>query len=164
MKTSSAYRDLPPDYEKRDFVNPYCQFEIKGEQVVDFDDGAALAILFDEEIVFVNSPWYRTDFPEEARKRANIHVICNDIFAWACSDAETLDMADIQDLYNHWLDDRSWGVALWCCKKRGDMPQAPVADAMRKAGIDIDSLGLMPNGYDEACRKAAQERRNDCGS
>jgi hypothetical protein len=99
-----------------------------------FEEGQALARLLAEEVIFINSHWWEKDWPERARKITSLNVNCNDIFAWACADAEEIEHSEIQDLYDLWFADRSWGAAKWCAIKRGQQPQPPVIAAMKKAG------------------------------
>jgi hypothetical protein len=121
-----------------------------------FDEGAALAFLLAEEICFINSRHWKA----EDKDSVYVGVNCNDVFAWACGDAEELPFSEIRTLYDMVIKDRSWGSAIWVCKRRGDMPQAAVAKRIREAGIwPLDEMGLAPNGYDAACREMAAERR-----
>lgn len=107
----------------------------KPPQETIFEPEQALARLLAEEIVFLNDHRYKDDWPEAARKRPSLNVICNDIFAWACSDAETIDYDDIQGVYDAWLENHEFGPAKWCAIKRNIKPQAPVIEAMKKAGV-----------------------------
>ena len=114
-----------------------------------FEDGPAMAVLLAHEVVFLHDHWWASDWPEDAQKVAGFSVICNDIFAWGCSDAEGLPLSEIKDLFEHWEKDREWGAAVWCMKRRNQMPQKPVEDLIRKAGVwDLDAMGLRPNTLD----------------
>lgn len=119
-----------------------------------FEASFALARLLAEEVVFLNSHWYRDDWPDDAKKYINVLVLCNDIFAWGCADAEDILYSEIKDFYDHWAKDPVWGGAVWCIKKRGEMPQYPVAEYINKAGIwDLSSMNLKENFYDAKCRE-----------
>ena len=60
-----------------------------------------------------------------------------------------LSLPELQDLYDHWEKDKEWGPAVWCIKKRKQLPQRPVLEAIERAGIwDLRSLGLGENYYD----------------
>ena len=121
-----------------------------------FEENEALAHLLAEEQVFINSHWWmsakkQNDFhdvvdnpwPEEACNTFSILANCNDVFAWACSDAEEISYDELEGLYQHYLKDPVWGTAVWCIKKRKLMPQKPVYDAIMKAGIwNLDELDL----------------------
>lgn len=116
------------------------------EKEMVFEKSKALAWLLNNEIVFLNNHWWMKDWPEEARKRTSINVNCNDVFMWACAEAEPLNYEDIQDLYDHVVKDPCWGSAVWCIKKRNMMPQRPVRKAIEKAGIwDLSSMNLKDN-------------------
>ena len=111
-----------------------------------FEEDRALAVLFANEVLFVNAPHWRTDWPEEARQFPVPLVNCNDVFAWGHADGEMLPYAEIENLWTMWRKDSSWGPAVWCIQRRKRVPQKPVEDAIREAGIwNLDSMGLLPN-------------------
>lgn len=121
-----------------------------------FDGRDALAHLLAEEQVGINSHWWKhpkhedeSPWCEEACKTFSINANCSDIFAWGCSDAEEVMFNELEDLYAHYTKDPLWGVVIWCIKKRKEMPQKPVEERIRAAGIwDLDSMGLEVNFYD----------------
>ena len=120
-----------------------------------FDEGAAVAHLLLREKIFVTTA---NSGPELGR--AQLAVFCNDVFMWGCADAEPLSYHDIEEVYKMDRQDPQWGTEIWCIKRRGEMPQKPVADDIRKSGIwNLDEMGLKPNNYDAWCRQAAEERR-----
>lgn len=112
------------------------------EKEMQFEQEGALALLLNNGVVFVNSHHWYKEWPEAARKATSINVNCNDIFAWGCADAEeiTMDDDELKDLYHMVIAEPVWGAALWCMKKRREMPQDPVAEHMRKAGVDLDAF------------------------
>lgn len=113
-----------------------------------FERDIALAVLLIEGVVFLNDHWWKRDdgWPEEACKTTSINVNTNDVFAWGCADAEEITLKDIEDVYTHWERDPTFGPAVWACKRNNLMPQKPVADAIRGAGIwDIDNMNLKEN-------------------
>ena len=131
---SASIPDAWPEPLRPDHV----LWDFNGEQ--QFEDTNALAVLLAAEQVFINAPWWEEDWPERARKQISVHANCNDIFAWGCSDAETVAYHELEDLYRMWLAEPHWGTAAWCVKKRGIRPQAPVELRMKAAGYDIDAL------------------------
>jgi hypothetical protein len=86
---------------------------------------------------------FRHERAVPARKSTSLNVICNDIFAWGCSDAETISYDDIQGVYDAWIANRLWGPAKWCAIKRNLKPQAPVIEAMKKAGVWDESMDAL---------------------
>jgi hypothetical protein len=115
-----------------------------------FDDELAVAYLLMHGVLFVNSAWWEKEWPEKARSIVHLFCNCNDVFAWGCSDAEPVEMDDIRAIYEHYRKDRCWGTAVWACKKRNQMPQKPVAEAIRKQGVwHLDDLGLKLSGNRE---------------
>lgn len=120
-----------------------------------FEPRLAMAALLIADEVFLNSRHWKSADKDDVIVLAN----CSDVFAWGCSDAEEVDYRGIESLYDDWRKDPVWGTAVWCMRKRGEMPQAPVAARIRESGIwDIDAMGLAPNRYDEACRRMAVAR------
>ncbi len=145
----------------------------------DFDSfrSKALACLLLDDVVFLNSFWSKRydlkakdgklatelkDIPEwnqEDSELIAIYVICNDIFAWGCADAQSLPYNKLEKLYEMWRKDKVWGTAVWCCIQRNEMPQRPVAEEIRKAGIwDLDALNLEENGYDKAWKERKEKK------
>lgn len=142
-------------------------WEFDGEK--NFKEELALSILLMNEVVFLNSFWWKyhlisdkrdadnkftfdvdpkARWTESESKAISVSVNCNDVFAWGCADAERLNYEDIQDLYDHWIKDQYWGAAIWCIKRRKLMPQKPVADSIKRGGIwDLDSMGLEANPF-----------------
>lgn len=118
-----------------------------------FEPAKALALLLINEAVHLNSHHWRDDWPKDARRTFHIGVDCSDVFAWGCSDSEDAAYDDLEDIYRHWLRDPRWGPAVWCMIRRREMPQGPVEQRIRKAGVwDVDALrvehGLSANHYD----------------
>lgn len=116
---------------------------------IEFEEEGALALMIINEVVFLNSNWWKKDWPEAAQKSISINVNCNDVFAWGSADAETLPYSQIETLYKMWRKDPSWGAAVWCMIQRNQMPQKPVEKRIREAAIwDLDSLKLGTNIMD----------------
>lgn len=108
----------------------------------------ALAALLASESVFLNTNWSQKDWPEEARDTVVIYASCNDVFAWGCADAEEVDHDEINDVFDHWMKDRDWGVAVWCIKKCKLMPQPPVERLIRLGGIwNLDEMDLKESPF-----------------
>ncbi len=131
------------------------QFPEKPETEMMFEEGQALARLLAEEVIFLNSHWWEKDWPERARKITSLNVNCNDIFAWACADAEEVEHGEIQALYDLWLKDRTWGAAKWCAIKRNQKPQPPVIASMKKAGAWDDAMEALGANTQDAEVQAA---------
>lgn len=91
-----------------------------------------LKVLLCEDLIIVNNGWWDTEWPKD---RISIAVICNDVFAWGCADAEEVTYSELRELYEFHKKDPDWGTAVWCIKKRKQMPQKPVEDLINKAGI-----------------------------
>lgn len=125
-------------------------YEHEGKTETYFEEDQALAYLLATENCIL------------AKRKAGglaILVVCNDVFAWGYSDLAEIDRSELKELYEMVRKDKGLGAAVWCCKKRGSMPQGPVAAEIRKAGIwPIDEMGLEPNWYDKACRESAAKR------
>lgn len=118
-----------------------------------FNKELALAALLMEEHIFLNTCWMNKDWPEEAKKQIKVCVNCSDIFAWGTADAEPLLLSELRDIYEHYVKDNKWGTAIWCIKKRRELPQAPVLKKIEEEGIwDLETLkkehDLRNNYYD----------------
>lgn len=115
-----------------------------------FAEDMALALLIASDVFVLNNHWWKADpkytdevWSEEASKTFSISVLCNDVFCWACADAEEMFFEDLESVYDHWEKDPLWGPAVWCIKKRKLMPQKPVYEAIMNAGIwNLDEMGL----------------------
>lgn len=108
----------------------------------------ALAILLVEEQVFLNTNWFKENWPDDAKKTTVLYANCNDVFAWGCADAESVEYDEIVDVFEHWMKDPDWGVAVWCIKKCNMMPQPPVERLIRRAGIwNLDEMGLRESPF-----------------
>jgi hypothetical protein len=138
-----------------------------GKEMV-FEPEKALAHMLLNEVIFINSHWWKFEqvgeagpdgwktipredatWTKEESKIISVNVNCNDVFAWGCADAEELPYDEIENLYRMWVRDPSWGSAIWCMKQRKEMPQKPVEDRIRKAGIwNFEELGLEKNSMD----------------
>lgn len=117
----------------------------KPEKEAMFEKEGALAHLFVNSVIYVNNFWYEKEWPEDAQKCINIFVSCGDTFAYACADAERLHYTEIEELYQMWKKDPSWGATAWCVKKRKERPISPVEKALRERGYDLDSWELRDN-------------------
>jgi hypothetical protein len=125
-----------------------------------FDQGRALAAMLLAEAIFLNSNWWFSSWPDEAKKTVALCVNTNDVFAWGCADAENITYDQIEEVYRYWAKDPQWGTAIWAIINAKELPQRPVADSIRKAGIwDLDALtaehGLRANHYDGVSRVLA---------
>lgn len=130
---------------------------IRPQREICFEEDEALARLLVEEVIYLRS--------DKERKIFRFSVVCSDIFAWACSDSEPLEYHELQDLYDMWIKNKTWGPAKWCCIKRNQKPQDPVVDAMKKAGAwndEMEALGenTMDKEVQAAFAWAAQQIKN----
>lgn len=122
-----------------------------GDGQVFFSEDEALAVLLARNVAWI------TAMPDGAEGVAGdvltIGVNCSDVFAWGCSETERLPLDEVENLYGHWTRDPKLGTDVWCIVRRREMPQRPVEEAIRKAGLwDLDALkaehGLRANHYD----------------
>lgn len=73
-------------------------------------------------------------------------LTCNDLFSWGCADGEPVTYGELESLYDAHMADPIWGTDKWVIYKRKQMPQGPVVDAWKKAGVwDIDESRIGPN-------------------
>jgi len=115
-----------------------------------FDEENALSALLKDGILFCNERNYSSTpgGPSEGLTIV-LFVICNDIFAWGCADAEDLPISELENLYKMWLKNNKWGSTKWCCIRRKEKPQRPAVELMKKDGAWDDELEcLSENRYD----------------
>ena len=121
-------------------------FDIDG--VEHCDTNRCLAIMLNSEVLFANSRRYlhEKSYKDETPQPETIvlFVICNDVFYWACADAECLTLDEVGPLYKAWHADRKWGVIKWVCAKRNLQPQVPIVRDMKAAGAWTDELEALP--------------------
>ena len=70
---------------------------------------------------------------------------CNDVFAWACADAESITTEECVDLFKEINKDKKWGDTVWICKKRNLKPQGPIIKDMKIDGSWTDEMEALPN-------------------
>lgn len=109
--------------------NDPAYYEIKGKY--HFNHVKALILLLEDNVLFLN------DGGEEGgvRRALGISINCNDIFGWGFADAEDLPYDELENLYKMWVKDKAWGEVAWCIQRRKRMPQKPVEELIREAGI-----------------------------
>lgn len=139
-------------------------YTVNGEEHCDED--LALAELLSAEIIFANCrPYVHSwkDRGEEPDGRTVVlFVNCNDLFAWACADAEDLPLEEVPTLYKAWKAEGRWGVEKWCCRRRNQRPQPPVERQMREAGVwDAEMEALPPNTQDAEVQSAFRALKED---
>jgi hypothetical protein len=125
--------EVCPEFDMQDGTTEYLEEEI-------------LAVLLANEQVILNEFWWREDAPEDMRKMCSLAALCNDVFMWGCADAEPFFFRDLHEMWEHYKKDPDWGIAVWCIKRRKMMPQKPVYDYIKAAGIwDLDAMDLEKN-------------------
>lgn len=113
-----------------------------------FNEEQALAVLLQAGELFANSRRYLGLEDEPYPETIVLFVICNDVFAWGCADAEELPLHELVNLYKMWRAEKGWGTTKWCCKRRNQKPQGPVEKKMREVGKwDAMMDGLRANDY-----------------
>lgn len=73
-----------------------------------------------------------------------LYVNCNDLFYWACADAEPLPNKEIGRLYKMHMADKKYGSSKWCCFRRNLRPQVPIVEMMKKDGAWDEAMELLP--------------------
>ena len=107
-----------------------------------FDEEAAIAELLKDGVLFANSREYLWE-GEKQGETIILFVNCNDVFYWACADAENVTLSELPDLHAMWLKDKGWGGIKWCCKKRKMQPQVPMKEMMQKEGVWEDWMDAL---------------------
>jgi len=124
------------------------------------EEHQALALFIQEEIILINTHWYKADWNKEQKKTLSMGVNCSDIFAWGCADSETIYLKDIDTLWQYYSKDPKWGPTLWCINKRKELPQKPVYKNIQADGIwNLDKLPLQTNHYNKICKEQYEKRK-----
>lgn len=127
-------------------------FLVNGEECC--DEAHALAYLLATGVLFGNERRYLDGQDRTVHGPTTVlFVRCNDLFAWACADAEDLPMRDIGTLYRMVRADPTWGAAKWCCLRRHEQPQAPVVTQMQHDGCWDAQMAQLPSNRSEARRQ-----------
>lgn len=115
--------------------------DINGHFELFFDENLALSILLEKNILILNSNWFYKTWPEDAQKTFAIAVNCSDTFVYASADAQELFFDELNDLYNHFIIDPTYGPIFWCIKKRKLKPLNKIYEKIKNDGIwDIDEF------------------------
>lgn len=144
--------DFPKTFDTEDeaveWLEEYlCELaELKDEEGNLYKQGTSellTALLFSEVV------WVRSGMKDE--EAFEVYVNCNDLFAWACSDAEKITPEELPEFYNKWRKNKHY-PDIWCCAKRRQMPQDAVVERVwRPAGLNVEAIqkeyGLRPNFY-----------------
>jgi len=123
---------------------------------IHFEENDALSFLLRKGFAFINNHWWKSSikkhefhtlpenpWPEQACDTFSINVNCNDLFEYACADAEELFYTDLETLYAHVLVDNRFGSLVWCIKKRKCQPQRSLFENIQKAGVwDLNSFSF----------------------
>lgn len=147
---TNAIRDAIKEEREANTPEESMFVTVDGEEYC--DNERALACLLHDGVCFTNERPYFHPFkqsPDRSAADGNtvvIYVNCNDVFMWACADAEDLPQSEIGNLYRMWEADKKWGPIKWCCQQRDLQPQKPMADAMKAEGSWDDEMErLRPN-------------------
>lgn len=108
------------------------EYELEAEEM--------LLELLKDGVLMVNDHWWKEEWPEEARGTMGIFVLCSDLFAYACADAEEVSMSELKDLYKLWKADPMYGPSTWCMIKRKQMPLPQVVARRIESGYDMAAL------------------------
>lgn len=85
---------------------------------------------------------------EEDGGNVEMHVNCNDLFAWACADSEQVEDSELESLFQACKDDPIHGAEKWCCKKRNMQPQRPIVEDWKAKGAwdaEMEALPINPS-------------------
>jgi len=94
----------------------------------EFDNEKALGMLLLDGTISLY------DDTEYTNGEIKLWINCNDVFAWACADAEDVHYDDIESIYKSWLADKKCGGIKWAIRKRGMPPQEPMVDLFKENG------------------------------
>lgn len=119
----------------------------------------ALAVLLANDVISVNSYWWKKHWPDECRKLPGLFVNCNDVFAWGAADGEDCYYSDIANIFEFWEKDPEFGPIVWCCIRRHEEPQLPMREKIEAGGLwNFKHLNLAHNKYDHIVERYAALR------
>ncbi len=123
----------------------------EGEEIECCDNEMVLAMLLLQKVCFLS---YRPYSLEPNKKMGDkihvdgktmvVHVDCDDLFEWGCTDVEDLPREEIGNLYKMWKSNGRNGVNKWCCLRRKLRPQVPIVEQMKKDGFWDAELETLP--------------------
>ena len=121
-------------------------FDVNGTTKRYFDERGALALLLLNEVLIMNcNHWYQ-EWPKKARQTFAFAVNCGDVFSYACADATELLENELEDLFDHWFMDCTYGHIVWCIKKEGRLPVREIYTQIQSRRIwNLDEMNLQPN-------------------
>ena len=112
-----------------------------------FDAGKAALELLKEDILWVRDGGYLDGYIAGGmRDKMVLLANLNDVFMWACSDAEDVSQSDVQILYDGLMAKRTHYVTDWACKKRNMQPQPKLKQMMIDDGEWTNELEALPPG------------------
>lgn len=121
--------------------------------IEEVDEGKALACLLADDILFLNNLEAGV-YKGKKYFTTCLYVNLNDVFAWACADAECVSSNDgenpseVIELYKYWKENKNWGAVKWAAIKRKVQPQRPVIEIMKKSGYWDEVLESLPKNPD----------------
>lgn len=95
---------------------------------------AQILHLIKEDVVFFN-----------ANKDGELIMLINtnDILAWGAADCIVLELKDLDDVYSYYRKSKSFGIAVWYCKKVNMMPQEYLYNLIQSDGtFNLDEYNL----------------------
>lgn len=69
----------------------------------------------------------------------------NDLFVWGCADSEDIAKEDLAELVV--IAGQKHGISKWICKRRGEKPQKPIQEMMKKSGVWDDEMEALEDNY-----------------
>lgn len=101
-----------------------------------FDEEAALSDLLKEGILFCNYRFYsRLKEGKSDGQTIVLFVVANDVFAYACADAEDLPLTELHNLYTLWKNHGPNGVIKWLAIQRNEKPLNSIVENLKKSGL-----------------------------
>ena len=154
MSEKSIHDMTPEELDKRWM----CRFTMNdGERVEEVMEDVFVADMLEDEQVFLLHAKDAT-----GNLVYGVFFNCNDVFAWACADAEPINVNNIKGLVAEVIKDTKNGGMYWVCKQRNEKPQYAVAHGMRQRGVWTEEMeALPPNGYDIRSAELARRRREE---
>lgn len=114
----------------------------------DFDDELAIGEMLAEGTVFLGGkagPFFECEDDADRGGHAALWINCNDLWMWACADAEPLCEEDVEPLYIATCCPRRFSIIRWTCLRFQRPPMPEIIADMKTAGVwDEEMENLLP--------------------
>lgn len=108
-------------------------------------DEKIITELLEAKVLMVNYMRYSHHSDDDMQgKTMCLFVNCHNLFSFKNNDFENIESPEeLRELYHIWKNDTSYGVDIWCCKRREMQPNNAIKEIWKNNGIwntELDDL------------------------